>query len=82
MRKFKRVFLIVMDSFGAGNAKDAEAVSYTHLDVYKRQLVSSDSGRRFVGNGSRYFESNQKCKCSNWLYYDELHWNVYSKRSG
>lgn len=24
MRKFKRVFLIVMDSFGAGNAKDAE----------------------------------------------------------
>ena len=45
-------------------------------------LVSSDCGRRFVGNGARYFESNQKCKCSNWLYYDELHWNVYGKRSG
>mgnify|MGYP002541852585 CR=1 FL=1 len=25
MRKFKRIFLIVMDSFGAGNARDAEA---------------------------------------------------------
>ena len=25
MRKFKRIFLIVMDSFGAGNAHDAKA---------------------------------------------------------
>ena len=52
MKKYNRIFTIVIDSFGAGAMPDAaeygdagtdtmghiSAVSYTHLDVYKRQV--------------------------------------------
>ena len=51
MSKFKRMHLVVLDSVGIGAAPDANnfvnagvpdgasdtSVSYTHLDVYKRQ---------------------------------------------
>ena len=33
MKKFKRIFTIVIDSFGAGAMPDAAAVSYTHLTL-------------------------------------------------
>ena len=36
-------------AFGAGSAQsDDTAVSYTHLDVYKRQLTTCPSGRSFA----------------------------------
>ena len=46
MEKYRRIFTIVLDSLGIGamdNAADYgdEAVSYTHLDVYKRQVFAS-----------------------------------------
>ena len=33
MRKFKRIFLIVMDSFGAGNAHDAKAYGLSLIHI-------------------------------------------------
>ena len=43
---------------------DIVAVSYTHLDVYKRQENERSSGINFIHRNKRFFHGNhRKCQC-------------------
>lgn len=55
---------------------------FTGCSSLDRSSFSSDSGWCFMGNGSWYFKSNKKRKCGNWMYHDELYWNVFCECSG
>ena len=71
----KRVFLIVLDSFGIGAEPDAAAfgdegtntpVSYTHLDVYKRQLRVIEHNEGGANKDLAKFADQINALCDKW----------------
>ena len=77
------VLKILMDSFKTLLLSCGIPVSYTHLDVYKRQTVDCDGpsavSNNFTGAGSVGFPSNVMIACT-WNTVSYTHLDVYKRQ--